>query len=152
MRSRAEAQDGAFSTAYAVTFAGGGDSQLVAIGVALGLSRGIATPIVAMTELMRRLAHGDGSVVVEGLGRKDEIGAMAQAVEIFKPNAVEADRLTAAQAGEQEAKQRRARALEALIGDFDGTVAKILKAVSKAGMELGSTAQGMNTLAEQTKR
>ncbi|HYC02107.1 MAG TPA: CHASE3 domain-containing protein [Azospirillaceae bacterium] len=145
-------QESAFSMAYLVTIAGGIVSLLFAAAAALTLSSGIATPILTMTDLMRRLAGGDKTVQVQGLDRKDEIGAMAEAVEVFKKNAIEADRLAAEQAKEQEAKQRRAQAVEQLIGRFDGTVAGILKTVASAADQLNATAQGMTGVAEQTKR
>ena len=52
-------------------------------------TRLISHPIRSMTDLMQRLASGDLSVTVGGLDRRDEIGAMAQAVEVFHGNAVE---------------------------------------------------------------
>ncbi|MEE8392477.1 MAG: HAMP domain-containing protein [Anaerolineae bacterium] len=52
-------------------------------------TRLISHPIRSMTDLMRRLADGDLSIKVEGIERQDEIGAMAQAVEVFRQNATE---------------------------------------------------------------
>ncbi len=52
-------------------------------------TRWISGPIHSMTDLMRRLAEGDLSTVVPDLERRDEIGAMAQAVEVFRNNAIE---------------------------------------------------------------
>lgn len=66
-----------------------------AAGFATLLSRLVARPVMAMTELMRRLAAGDNGVIVEGKERRDEIGDMAKAVQVFKDNAlakIEADR------------------------------------------------------------
>ncbi|MFQ5575988.1 MAG: ATP-binding protein [Anaerolineae bacterium] len=67
----------------------------------------ISSPIHAMTDLMRRLAHGDLTIQVGGLNRGDEIGAMARAVEVFRDNAI-------AKAGAEkalEAAERRYRTL-----------------------------------------
>ncbi|WP_327650875.1 CHASE3 domain-containing protein, partial [Aurantimonas sp. C2-3-R2] len=76
------------------------------------LSRAIATPIDRMTALMDRLAKGDKSIVVEGQDRKDEIGAMAVAVESFKQAAIERERLeseaAAARIDQEQAKTRQA--------------------------------------------
>jgi len=63
--------------------------------IAFLTGNGIAGPINRMTNNMGRLANGDTSIVVEGLDRKDEIGAMAQALEIFKQNRIEADQFEA---------------------------------------------------------
>ncbi|HYE49359.1 MAG TPA: CHASE3 domain-containing protein, partial [Azospirillaceae bacterium] len=151
LAARRTAQDEAFSTAFLTTFAGGAASLLFAVAAALVLSRGIASPILSMAELMRQLAGGDRSVQVQGLGRGDEVGAMAAAVEVFKKNAVEADQLAAEQAREQEAKQRRAQAVETLITGFDGSVAGILKTVASAAEQLNATAEGMSAVAGQTR-
>ncbi|MDQ0466472.1 methyl-accepting chemotaxis protein [Caulobacter ginsengisoli] len=52
------------------------------------LTRGIATPLRLMTSAMARLAEGDLETAVAGGGRRDEIGAMARAVQVFKDNAL----------------------------------------------------------------
>ncbi|MGH6883471.1 MAG: MCP four helix bundle domain-containing protein, partial [Hypericibacter sp.] len=75
-------------------------STLLSVGgLVLGLviawliGRGISRPIVAMTGAMTKLAGGDKAITVPALGRKDEIGQMADAVAVFKGHMVEADRL-----------------------------------------------------------
>ncbi len=56
-------------------------------------ARLIVRPIQETTHLMSRLANNDLSIEVLGLERKDEIGAMARAVEVFRNNAIEKARL-----------------------------------------------------------
>ena len=53
------------------------------------LNRMAISPISRMTETMTRLARGDLEVKIPEEGRGDEIGEMAQAVEVFRENAVE---------------------------------------------------------------
>jgi methyl-accepting chemotaxis protein len=53
----------------------------------------IASPVGSMTQAMRRLAAQDTNVQIPGVGRRDEIGAMAGAVQVFKDNAVERIRM-----------------------------------------------------------
>ncbi|MEX6508302.1 HAMP domain-containing protein, partial [Jiella sp. M17.18] len=76
------------------------------------LARAIARPIDRMTAAMRRLASGDKAVTVPGIGRGDEIGEMAGAVQVFKEQAIERDRLAeeaeAARISQDQAKQRQA--------------------------------------------
>src|SRR3546814_4866760 len=85
---------------------------IVALLLGLVLStlvgRGISKPVVAMTAAMDRLAKGDKATEVPAQGRKDEIGRMAAAVQVFKENAIEMDRLQA----EQEAQKARAERSE----------------------------------------
>jgi methyl-accepting chemotaxis protein len=66
------------------------------------LTRLIAEPVVRMTRAMNDLAGGDNTVDVPAVGREDEIGQMAGAVQTFKEAAIEKLRLEA-----QAAEQRR---------------------------------------------
>ncbi|TWB38574.1 methyl-accepting chemotaxis protein [Nitrospirillum pindoramense] len=148
---RHDEQQSAFHTTYWATILGGIAAVVVAILAALMLSGAIAAPIAALTDRMRRLAEGDRGITVDGLERRDEVGAMARALEVFKQNAIEADRLAAGQRQAEEAKLRRAQAVDRLVQGFDGAVAGILEAVSGAATQLDSTAQGMADVAERTK-
>jgi signal transduction histidine kinase len=88
-------QDQAIATAYIVTILGGAVSLIVALLMGILLMRGIATPITHMTSAMTRLARGDTSVEVPGVGRGDEIGAMAESAEVFKDSMIERGRAQA---------------------------------------------------------
>jgi methyl-accepting chemotaxis protein len=63
-----------------------------AAAIAIILSRSIAAPLVTIAAAMRRLAAGDRDVSVPAMGRRDEIGELAQAVEIFKAAAIDKER------------------------------------------------------------
>ena len=83
----------------------------LAIAIGLALSRMIATPTSQMTNAMRRLADGDKDIEVPAIGRQDEIGAMAEAVIVFRNAAIERDRLEAEAAVQrQQIEDERARA------------------------------------------
>jgi len=81
-----------------------GLTALLCMIIGLSMIRSISTPITAITHVMRRLAKQDLSVEIFGTNRRDEIGSMAQAVEVFKQNAVERLRLE----GEQKTQETRA--------------------------------------------
>ena len=75
---------------------------LIGIGLSLFVaSRGITGPIDRLRSRMVSLAEGETSQPVDGLGRKDEVGQMADAVAVFRDNAIERIRL------EQEADANR---------------------------------------------
>ncbi|MEP9399506.1 HAMP domain-containing protein, partial [Mesorhizobium sp. KR2-14] len=79
--------------------------------IAWWLSRQIARPVSQMTAAMRALASGDHGVAVPAVGRRDEVGQMAAAVETFKAAAIEKLRLEAeAAASRQRAEEERAAA------------------------------------------
>ncbi len=74
------------------------------IGVILAIfvaSRGITTPIARLRERMVSLAGGETATEIDGMGRGDEVGQMAKAVQVFRENALERLRL------EQETEANR---------------------------------------------
>ncbi|MEH6477037.1 MAG: HAMP domain-containing protein, partial [Sneathiella sp.] len=80
---------------------------IVGSGLAIVTIRSISKPITVITQAMERLAHGNMDTEVPGLKRRDEIGKMAQSVEIFKTNAIE--RLKLEEDSKQEIKDRQTR-------------------------------------------
>jgi methyl-accepting chemotaxis protein len=112
----------------------------------------VSRPITAMTAAMRRLAERDMGVDIAGLGRGDEIGAMAAAVQVFKDNMMKADELAAAQESERRMKEQRAQEIEQLTGQFEGKVAQLVGALSSAATEMEATAQSMSATAEETNQ
>ncbi|BAI71921.1 methyl-accepting chemotaxis protein [Azospirillum sp. B510] len=123
---------------------------LICVGLALSLLSSVVRPILTLTGTMDRLASRELSVAVEGTDRKDELGAMARAVRVFKDGLLEADRLAAAEAAEQQAKMRRAQAVERLIAGFESSSSAALRTVSAAASELDATAHSMSAMARQT--
>lgn len=132
----------------------GGLVGIAAISVLLAalIGRSIARPIAAMTTTMKALAAGDKTVEIPGHGRGDEVGAMAGAVQVFKTNMIEADRLAAEQQAERAAKERRNVVVEQMIQTFDRTVSGVLGGVASASTELSRTAESMAALAEETNQ
>jgi methyl-accepting chemotaxis protein len=152
MAKRSAEREAAFRQAYAAALIGGAAVLALAVGAGMVLTRGIARPIVRMAAAMKRLAEGDKTVAVPGLGRKDEIGAMAAAVQVFKETAIEAERLAAQQAEEQAARAQRAERLEELARGFEAKVGDLTQALGQAAIEMEATAQAMSATAEQTNR
>ncbi len=149
---RVAAAESASDFSNAVQLLVGVVSVLLAVGMALMASRSISKPIVAMTTAMQRLAGGDKSTEITGLGRQDEIGAMAAAVQVFKENMIKAEALAAEQASERQAKEKRAAAIEALTRSFEGKIGKLVSILSSAASEMQTTAQSMSATAEETNR
>ncbi|MBX2883888.1 MAG: HAMP domain-containing protein, partial [Granulosicoccus sp.] len=89
---------------------------LVLLSVSLWwtVRRLIGKPLNKITSQMELLARGDTNVDITGVGRKDEIGAIAQAVCVFKQDALEAQEIRVQQdAAEQEAEKQRLLAIKA---------------------------------------
>ena len=81
--------------------------MLLILGIGAVLVSSIAQPVTRMTEVMRRLARNETEVAVPGIGRHDEIGAMADAVQAFRENAIERRRLETEAAASQAGLDRK---------------------------------------------
>ncbi|MBV8650815.1 MAG: MCP four helix bundle domain-containing protein [Alphaproteobacteria bacterium] len=127
-------------------------AALLCVAAGLVIVASIARPIAAMTEAMRRLANHDMKAEIVGVGRKDEVGSMAEAVQVFKDNMIEADRLAAEQKAADEAKQRRAQRLDELTRSFEGNIARVVETVSSAANQVKSTSESLAATAEETSR
>jgi methyl-accepting chemotaxis protein len=110
----------------------------------------VVRPLGAMTAALERLAHGDLNVDVTGTERKDEVGALARSLQVFRDNAIEARRLAAEQEVENEAKMRRAQVLDQLTKDFERNVSAMTQGLASAATEMEATAQTMTSIADQT--
>jgi methyl-accepting chemotaxis protein len=124
-----------------------------ALGAALFIGRSVSRPLKAMTAAMIDLAKGNFSVVLPGLGRADEIGEIAQAVETFKVNAEQKARDEA----EAKIKQDRLVAelrnadMHKLADAFEGAVGEIIDVVSSAATELEASANALKTTAGRSQ-
>jgi methyl-accepting chemotaxis protein len=126
---------------------------IVAIGAIAGsiawlIGRSISRPLGQLGARMRSLADGELDGEIPGIGRGDEVGAMAATVQVFKDNAVRIRGLEAVEAEAQSraAAERRA-AMESLANDFERSVNGIVRSVSTAAAGMQSTAQSMTATA-----
>ena len=113
----------------------------------------ITGPILDTAGVMQKLSSGDYGAEVPGLKRKDEIGVMASAVQVFKENAAKMQEMEAEKAAqERQAEEEKRAAMQKLADDFEGRVKGIVETVSSSSSELQSTAEGMSTTADQASR
>jgi methyl-accepting chemotaxis protein len=111
------------------------------------VGRSIAGPINSLTNVMRELAGGNLNVSVPNTGRRDEIGGMAEAVQIFKANGEEVRRLERVQDEERQAKERRAIAVDLLVRNFEAKTVTLVQSLSGNSAELKVTAENMSSAA-----
>jgi methyl-accepting chemotaxis protein len=121
--------------------------------LALLLGKGISRPMTAMCKAMRELAGGNFDVVLPGLGRRDELGEMAGAVEEFKLQAIaKAERDAAAQDAQNRASSAARRTeLIRFADDFEAAVGAIVSNVSASAVQLESAAGTLTRTAETTQ-
>jgi methyl-accepting chemotaxis protein len=120
---------------------------------ALLLGKGISRPMIEMCKAMRELAGGNFDVVLPGLGRKDELGEMAGAVEEFKMQAIaKAERDAAAQDAQNKAAGEARRVeLIRFADEFEAAVGAIVSNVSASAVQLEQAAGTLTRTAETTQ-
>ncbi|WP_236775298.1 methyl-accepting chemotaxis protein [Agrobacterium tumefaciens] len=132
LKERAAAAEAAVASGRFTNLAGGAMMLFISALALLLLHHGLVRPVRGMNDAMRILAEGKTDVIVPGHGRKDEVGEMSAAVEIFRQSAItnkmlerdaeatrqkaESDRIRLTQEAEAAAQQRLNEATSGLAG------------------------------------
>ena len=121
---------------------------IISGSIAWMIGRSISKPLGELGARMQGLAEGKLDGDIPGIGRGDEVGAMAATVQIFKDNALRIRGLEQAEAENQKrvATERRS-AMESLANDFERSVSGIVRSVSTAATGMQGTAQSMTATA-----
>ena len=114
-------------------------------------SRGISISLSAMTKAMRSLADGNLEVDIPASERRDEVGDMALAVEVFRQHMVRARDLSQDQERARAEKEKEQDALRTYIQTFEGTVLSVLDGLTHAEQMLRDTATGVDHTADGVK-
>jgi methyl-accepting chemotaxis protein len=119
------------------------------LGLGIFIGRSVSKPLAAMRAAMIELANGNFAIVLPGLGRPDEIGEIARAVETFKINAEQKARDEAEEKIRQDklAAERRRADMIRMADDFEGAIGEIVETVSSAATELEASATSLTTTA-----
>lgn len=126
---------------YSATIATVAATALMMAILGLLFHKLLSQPLASVTGAMGRLANGDLTTIIEGTERRDEIGSIARAVEVFKTNAIARQRLEEEQKAEQSAKQRRAELVDRLLQDFNSDITSVLGTVENVTDALETTAR-----------
>ena len=127
-----------------------GLTLLLVVGMCLLLGRSIVKPITGMTTAMRKIADGDTATAIPARERHDEVGAMAQSVEVFKDNMIEAMRLRGEQDGlKLQAETERKHFLNQMADNFESGVRTSLDTLAGAATEMRATSRSMLATADQ---
>ncbi len=137
-RSVHESSNRAFMTLAALL----GLLLAVTLIVVVVMVRSITTPVGRLVGVMGRLAGGEVNIEIHGTKRKDEVGDMARATQVFKENALEKIRLEEEQA---ETKRRsdaeRRQAMLSLADNFESSVKVAVETVAVAVGDIRSISQ-----------
>jgi methyl-accepting chemotaxis protein len=141
---------GSIGTARGGLITGALLATVFAAAAAAMTTRAISRPVVKLTAAMTRIADGANDVAITGSERRNELGAMARALEVFKRNAIERDRLLREQKMEHEARLERSHMLEARVKGFEREVGTILATFAAAAVELNDASRSMSARAGET--
>jgi methyl-accepting chemotaxis protein len=97
------------------------------------IGRGMSRPLTAITAVMNRLSSGDTDVTIPGGDRKDELGTMAGAVDVFRRNMIESRQLRDEQEAAKKQSEQEKSALQRRMADrFEADVKGLVTAVARA--------------------
>ncbi len=114
--------------------------------------RSVVGPMRKIVFAMTQVSQGNIEVAVPTV-TKDEIGDLAQALSVFKENAIEKQRLEEQQLEDKKrAEEEKREAMTMLANNFESNVMGIVDAVSSASSEMRSSAESMTSTAEETSR
>ena len=126
----------------------------LAIGLAVGaimlVSRRVIHPLNTIRDAMLEVAGGDLAVDSDYLDRKDEIGALAGALETFKQQAIDKLKIEEHERERNTGAVVRQRAIETYVGEFEGAVRKTLGELSNASGEMRKTSGDLSAVSRQT--
>ena len=110
--------------------------------------RGVAAPLSRLTASVEAIAEGRTDTDVADTARRDEIGALARKVLVFRDNAVEVERLKAAEAEQAEANRAaRAHDMAVLADEFAATVQSVVATVAGSAEEIVGNSGRVGTVA-----
>jgi methyl-accepting chemotaxis protein len=120
------------------------------LGLALSwlIGRSVTRPLNGLSAAMEQLARGDTSVAIPAVDAKDEIGAMARTVIVFRDNALEREHLAATQEHTVRMREQRSEAIGATIVQFERSVDRALSKLRGASQRLETSASALTGAAD----
>ena len=125
---------------------------IIGIGAAVFLVRGVSAGIKSIVAPMQALGNGDLTAQVPHQGEKTEIGAMAEALQVFKQALIAKKAADEAAARDADAKIERGRRVDNITRDFESLIGEIVATVSSASTQLEASAGTLTTTAERAQQ
>ncbi|RVU14408.1 HAMP domain-containing protein [Methylobacterium oryzihabitans] len=124
---------------------------LLVVSAVVIVQRRVVRGILDLAGAMAHLADGRLETTVPGAARRDEIGAMARTVEVFRDGMIRARALEAETAQARlDAEEQRKIAMRRVADEFEAAVGGIVQRVSSSSGELQATASAMTAAASAT--
>ncbi|MBR1226108.1 MCP four helix bundle domain-containing protein [Bradyrhizobium sp. AUGA SZCCT0176] len=128
-----------------------GAAVIIGITVSIYLVRDVSTGIASIVTPMQALGKGDLSAEVPHQGEKTEIGAMADALQVFKQALIAKKAADEAAALDAEAKIERGRRVDGITRNFESVIGEIVQTVSSASTQLEASAGTLSATAERSQ-
>ena len=135
-----------------VVWAVSGVVLLVVLGGVLFMALGVVRPIARMTAVMKSLSEGKLDVSIPSADRRDEVGQMAKAVDVFRSNAVEAKEAREREAARQLERQQRFERMDSLTRSFDDSVKGALQHLSSAAGQMENSSHRLSDVADKSNQ
>ena len=120
--------------------------------LAILFARTVSKPISNLTDAMRKVADGNLALEVPSLGRKDEIGNMASALQVFKENGIAMKQMEEQQELQKKAaEEQKKQAMRDMAQKFESSVKGIVDMVASAATEMEATSKSVSTIAESNR-
>ncbi|UHC19520.1 methyl-accepting chemotaxis protein [Methylobacterium currus] len=143
----AQVRDALFGLLKGVAVAAG---LITLLAVVIG--RSIAGKISDLARIMRRLADGDLQQQIPSVARRDEIGAMARAVLVFRDHAIERQRLEQEATVSEREKAKRSHDLESSLAAFQAAMGDVVSTVAGNTAAMQRTAEALTSISTQTSQ
>jgi methyl-accepting chemotaxis protein len=126
----------------------GGAAMLIGLAFSWWIGRSITRPLDGLAAAMARLAAGDTDARVPATEAKDQIGAMARTVLVFRDTMIERERLAGTQQEASRSREQRSEQVAAMIGRFERSVDQALSKLREAALRLETTSTMLNGAAD----
>ncbi len=124
---------------------------MAALGLAFSflIGRSITRPLDGLAGVMKRLADGDTATRIPATGARDEIGAMARTVIVFRDTMIERERLAQSQVETNRTQAQRSDSVALTIAQFKRSVESALGKLRAASMKLEMSSSDVNKAADR---
>jgi methyl-accepting chemotaxis protein len=129
-----------------------GLAVIIGVGAAVYLIRDVSRGIGSIITPMQALGAGDLTAMVPHQGENNEIGAMADTLQVFKQALIAKKTADDAAAVEAAAKIERARRVDGFTREFEATIGHIVETVASASTELEQSAARLTASAETSEK
>ena len=133
-----------------IVWAVSGIVLLIVLGGVLFMVTGVVRPVARMTSVMKSLAEGLLDIEIPSAHRRDEIGQMAKAVDVFRENAIEARAAKQRELEQQAERQQRYERMDQLTHAFDASVKDALLRLAHAAEQMESSSGRLSEVAAQS--